>query len=160
MADSDRATSVRIGVISDTHVKTLSEMPAPILTALARVELIVHAGDFIERAVLEGLRILGEVKAVCGNMDSSELKEMLPQKELFVVNRKKIGLTHGSGGPWGIADRIRDMFQEVDIIIYGHSHEACNQFIRGSLLFNPGRARDSFGLLEISDQIKAEIVTV
>ena len=160
MATNDRVTPVRIVVISDTHISTLSEMPAPILTALAKVDLIVHAGDFTERAVLEGLKTLGEVKAVSGNMDSSELKEMLPQKELFVVNRRKIGLTHGSGGPWGIADRIRDMFSEVDIIIYGHSHEAKHQSIRGSLLFNPGRARDSFGLLEIGDQVKAEIVTI
>jgi len=52
------------------------------------------------------------------------------------------------------------MFTNADIIIYGHSHEAQNQFIRGSLLFNPGRARDSFGLLEISAEIKAEIIQV
>ncbi len=160
MATNDRVTPVRIGVISDTHIMTLSEMPAPILTALAKVDLIVHAGDFTERAVLEGLRTLGKVKAISGNMDSSELKEMLPRKELFVVNGRTIGLTHGSGAPWGIAGRIRDMFPEVDIIIYGHSHQATNQFLRGSRLFNPGRARDSFGLLEIGEEIKAEIVTL
>jgi predicted phosphodiesterase len=28
----------------------------------SRVDLIVHTGDFTERAVLEGLRTLGEVK--------------------------------------------------------------------------------------------------
>jgi putative phosphoesterase len=160
MIAGNRVTPVRIGVISDTHVGTLGEMPAPILTALAKVDLIVHAGDFTERAVLEGLRALGKVKAVSGNMDSGELKEMLPQKELFVVNRKTIGLTHGSGAPWGIASRIRDCFQEADIIIFGHSHQATDQFLRGSRLFNPGRARDSFGLLEIGDEIKAEIIAV
>jgi putative phosphoesterase len=160
MVDSDRATPLRIGVISDTHVRTLSEIPTPILAALAKADLIVHAGDFTERAVLEGLRTLGKVKAVSGNMDASELKEMLPGKELFVVNGRRIGLTHGSGAPWGIANRIRDMFPEADVIIYGHSHKAGKQFIRGSLLFNPGRARDSFGLLEIGDETKAEIVTV
>ncbi len=160
MADSERVAPVRIVVISDTHLRTLSEMPTPILTALAKVDLIVHAGDFTERAVLEGLRTLGKVKAVSGNMDSSELKEMLPRKELFVVNGRTIGLTHGSGAPWGIVGRIRDMFEEVDIIIYGHSHQATNQLLRGSRLFNPGQARDSFGLLEIDDEIKAEIVTV
>jgi putative phosphoesterase len=151
---------LRIGVISDTHVKTFGEIPEPILIALADVDLIVHAGDFTERAVLEGLRTLGEVKAVYGNMDSGELKSMLPQKELFVVSGKRIGLTHGSGGPWGMARRVREMFSDVDIIIFGHSHEPSNQFVRGSLLFNPGRARDSFGLLTIDDEIKAEIIRV
>jgi len=43
----------------------------------------------------------------------------------------------------------------VDIIIYGHSHEAKKQLIRGSLLFNPGRARDSFGIIEIGAELKA-----
>jgi len=151
---------LRIGVIADTHVRTFSEIPSPILVALAEVDLIVHAGDFTEMAVLEGFRTLGEVKAVQGNMDSLELKRMLPQKELFVVNRKKIGLIHGSGEPWGMADRIRQMFRDVDIIIFGHSHEPCNRFIRGSLLFNPGRGRDSFGLITIDDEIKAEIKDV
>lgn len=151
---------MRIGIISDTHVTTFDEIPAPIVTALGGVDLIVHAGDFTKRAVLEGLRRLGEVKAVCGNMDSDELRGMLPHKELFVVNGKKIGLTHGSGGPWGIAGRVREMFSDVDVIIYGHSHEPNNQFIRGSLLLNPGRARDSFGLLTINDDIKAEIIRV
>ena len=151
---------LRIGVISDTHVETLGEIPHPILVALAEVDLIIHAGDFTERAVLEGLRSLGEVKAVYGNMDSDELRVMLPQKELFIVSGKKIGLTHGSGGRWGIADRVKEMFSDVDIIIYGHSHVPSNHYIGRSLLFNPGRARDSFGLLTIDDEIKAEIISV
>jgi len=151
---------LRIGVIADTHVRAFSEIPSPILVALARVDLIIHAGDFTETAVLEGLGTLGEVKAVHGNMDSARLKRMLPPKELFIVNGKKIGLIHGSGGPWGMADRVRRMFKDVDIIIFGHSHQPYNQFIGGSLLFNPGRARDSFGLLTIDDEIKAEIKEV
>ena len=95
----------RIGVISDTHVKKFSDIPDPILISLAEADLIVHAGDFTEMAVLEGLRTLGEVKAVCGNMDSGELRRILPQKELFIANGKRIELIHGSGGPEGIAFR-------------------------------------------------------
>jgi putative phosphoesterase len=151
---------MRIGVISDTHVKTFDDLPAPIITALAGVDLIVHAGDFTERPVLEGLRRLGAMKAVCGNMDSAELKRTLPQKELFIVNGKKIGLIHGWGAPWGIASRVREKFSDVAIIIFGHSHQTCNQYIGGSLLFNPGRASDSFGLLTIDDEVRAEIIKV
>ena len=151
---------MRIGVISDTHVTTVDEIPARILRALAEVDLIVHAGDFTQKAVLDGLRTLGEVKAVAGNMDSGVLKEILPRKELFVVGEKKVGLVHGSGGPWGIAGRVRKLFSDMDLIIYGHSHVPFNQYVGGSLLFNPGRARDSFGLLTIDDEIKAEILTV
>jgi len=148
---------MRIVVLSDTHASQLSEIPGPLLTALDEADLIIHAGDFTQKAVLDGLRTMGEVKAVCGNMDSGELKSTLPQKEQFTVGGKRIGLVHGSGGHWGIADRMREMFDDVDIIIYGHSHEPCNRYIGETLLFNPGRGRDSFGLITIDDEIRAEI---
>ncbi len=151
---------MKIGVISDTHVRTIAEIPAMTLKALAGADLIVHAGDFTERAVLDGLKTIGEIKAVAGNMDSGELKEILPQKELFVVSDRKIGLIHGSGGPWGIASRVRELFGDVDIIIYGHSHESHNQYVKGSLMFNPGQARNSFGLLTLGDELNAEIIRV
>jgi putative phosphoesterase len=151
---------LRIGVISDTHTSSIDELPAKIIKTLTRVNLIIHAGDFTERAVLEGLKKLGKVKAVCGNMDSDELKKILPQKELFEVDHKKIGLVHGSGGPWGIAARVRELFGDADIIIYGHSHQPDNQYIGESLMFNPGQARNSLGLLTIEKEIKAEIIRV
>ena len=151
---------MRIGVISDTHVKTVDELPAKILKVLAGVDFIVHAGDFTDKAVLDGLRNIGEVKAVAGNMDSGELQKALPQKELLVLGGKKIGLIHGSGGPQGIAGRVRELFDDADIIIYGHSHEACNRYVKGSLMFNPGQARDSFGILTLGDEIQAEIVRI
>ena len=48
--------SMRIGVISDTHVKKINESPTTILEVLAGVDLIVHAGDFSKRDVLDELR--------------------------------------------------------------------------------------------------------
>jgi putative phosphoesterase len=155
-----QAATVTIGVISDTHARDLSGIAAPVLKALAEVDLIVHAGDFTERGVLEGLKTLGEVKAVCGNMDSGELKEMLPRQDLFLVGGKRVGLIHGVGAPWGITNRVKDAFPEADIIIFGHSHQACNRFLGESLLFNPGRARDSFGILKIGTEVDAEIIPV
>jgi len=149
-----------IGVISDTHARTIHDIPARVLKALSETDLIVHAGDFTHMAVLDGLRAIGEVKAVAGNMDSILLKTRLPQKELFEVAGRTVGLTHSSGGPRGMADRIRDMFTDVDLIIYGHSHEPWNETNRGTLMFNPGRGRYSFGLITIEDEIKAEIIAI
>lgn len=151
---------MKIGVISDTHADLLRQVPAPVLKALSEVDLIVHAGDFTEIAVLEGLRALAEVKAVAGNMDSAEIKRVLPRRESFVIEGRRFGLTHGSGPSWGIADRVRSMFDDVDVVIYGHSHQPASEYIKGTLLFNPGRARNSFGIMTIDDRIETEIVTI
>ncbi len=149
---------MKLGIISDTHVRTINEIPAAVRNALANVDIIIHAGDFTQEAVLDGLRLIGEVKAVCGNMDSIELKRSLPEKDVFEAGGKKIGLIHGSGAPRGIAERIRKQFSGVDIIVFGHSHEPCNRYIQGVLLVNPGQAKYSFGLLTIDDEIRVDIL--
>jgi putative phosphoesterase len=149
---------LKLGIISDTHVNTIDEIPVTIKKALADTDLIVHAGDFTRKAVLDGLREMGQVKAIRGNMDSPELKGILPEKIVFEVNEKKIGLIHGSGAPWGIAERVKKQFTGVDIIIFGHSHEPCNRYVQGVLLFNPGEAKSSFGILTIEDGINARIL--
>ena len=149
---------MRLGIISDTHANNVYEIPTAVRKALADVDLIVHAGDFIHKAVLDGLRAIKPVKAVHGNMDSPALKKILPERDEFEVNGKKIGLIHGSGAPWGIAERVRKQFGSVDIITFGHSHETCNRYMQGVLLFNPGQAKNSFGLLTIDDRVDARIL--
>lgn len=148
---------MKIGIVSDTHVETIDDIPSRVREALSQVDLIVHAGDFTSQAVLDGLRELGNVQAVCGNMDSGRLRAELSPEKVFSVGGKQIGLTHGSGSRHGIAARIRKMFDDVDIIIYGHSHVADIQTIEGTLLINPGPVRESFGILTIEDDITAEI---
>lgn len=149
---------MKIGVISDTHARTIEGIPLSILKALETVDLIVHAGDFTQKAVLDGLQAIGQVKAVYGNMDSQELKRILPERDMFETSGKRIGIIHGSGTPWGIAERIRKQFSGVDIIVFGHSHEPYNNYIQGVLLFNPGQVKNSFGLLTIDDRIIADII--
>jgi putative phosphoesterase len=151
---------VKIGVISDTHATSFAELPGRIVQTLAEVDLIVHAGDFVVRDVLEGLKRLGEVKAVRGNMDSGELKRILPEKEVVVIEGKKIGIIHGWGAPDGIDERVGGMFEDVDIIIYGHSHYPQNELKRGVLFFNPGRAKNSFGILTIGREVSGEIINL
>ncbi len=151
---------MRIGVVSDTHLTSFAQVPDRILLALVEVDLIIHAGDFVTRDVLDGLRRLGEVKAVRGNMDSDELKQVLPEKELLLIEGKRIGITHGSGSPYGIDDRVGRMFEDVDVIVFGHSHHFQNEIKKGILFFNPGQARNSFGILTVGKEVKGEIISL
>jgi len=128
---------MRIAVLSDTHVNILARLPKKIIDALSTVDLIIHAGDFTDMQVLEQLKQLSEVRAVQGNMDSAELKTILPAKAIIEVAGKRIGITHGSGSPWGIETRVRKIFEadRVNIIVYGHSHRSQNRVI-GNILFS------------------------
>jgi putative phosphoesterase len=149
---------VKIGVLSDSHVTSFDQLNDKILAALADVDLIVHAGDFVTRDVLDGLKQMGKVKAVRGNMDSDEIKGILPEKELLEIEGRKIGVIHGWGSPYGIDGRVENAFSEVDIIIYGHSHYPQNETKNGVLFFNPGQARNSFGILTVGAEVSGKII--
>ncbi|MBW1827869.1 MAG: metallophosphoesterase family protein, partial [Deltaproteobacteria bacterium] len=58
-------------------------------------------------------------------------------------------------------------FNEVDVIIYGHSHQAESHEREGVLFFNPGTATGfsseglhSIGVLELGDSIQGQIIEV
>jgi putative phosphoesterase len=152
---------MKIAVFADTHVSLLEHIPKKIIDAISTVDLIIHAGDFTAVQVLKDLKQLREVKAVQGNMDSMELRTILPVKDIVEIENKRIGITHGSGGPRGIEEKVRKMFDrdQIDIIVYGHSHQSQNKVIDDILLFNPGKAIDSFGILTIDGGVKGEIVS-
>jgi putative phosphoesterase len=152
---------MRIAVLADTHINTLANLPRKIIDAISTVDLIIHAGDFTDVQVLKELQQLKEVKAVQGNMDSMKLKTVLPVKEIVEIENRRIGITHGSGSPWGIEERVRKMFEldRIDIILYGHSHQSQNKVINGILLFNPGKATDSFGIITIDREVQGEIIS-
>jgi len=149
---------IRIGVISDTHVRHFSQLPQELVRVLGKVDLIVHAGDIVTMDVIRGLQTLAPVYGVCGNMDLPEVKVNFPENQLLELEGKKIGIAHGSGGPAGLENRVLQLFPGADAVIFGHSHIGTNNSINGVMLFNPGRADESYGLLEIGEIISGKII--
>ena len=159
---------MKIGVISDTHIPVFAKkLPQKVYDCFKDCDLIIHVGDAIEMSVIEELSRIAETKAVCGNMDDPEMKECLPEKMLFSVAGKKIGVMHGRGPGVKVVQIAEKMFgNKADIVIFGHSHLPYNEKRNGVLFFNPGSATDwtnapycSFGIIEIDgDDIRAEIV--
>ncbi len=147
-----------IGVISDTHVRHFNQLPQELVRVLGTVDMIVHAGDIITMDVIQGLQTLAPVHGVCGNMDLPEVRLSLPQKKMIEVSGKKVGIVHGSGGPAGLESRVKQLFPGADAVVFGHSHISTNEIMDGVLLFNPGRADESYGLLEIGSVIRGKIV--
>jgi hypothetical protein len=67
----------------------------------------------------------------------------------------------------GLEERIWGEFQNVDVIVYGHSHHNANHLRDNVLLFNPGTATGysssgthSIGILELDQRIRGKIITV
>jgi putative phosphoesterase len=149
---------LRIGVISDTHARHFTQLPKELIRMLGTVDLIVHAGDIVTMDVVQGLQTLAPVHGVCGNMDLPEVRVYLPEKQVLELEGKKIGIVHGSGGPAGLENRVLQLFPGADAVIFGHSHIGANASINGVMLFNPGRADESYGLLEVGETISGKIV--
>lgn len=157
---------MKIGVISDTHIPVnAEEIPRKILEDFKGAELILHAGDLVELYVLDVLKEIAEVKTVFGNMDSPQVRKALPQKEIIEIKNFKIGLIHGWGAPDQLRGMVRKEFENVDVIVYGHSHSPLNESIEDVLFFNPGSPTDkefapynAYGILEIDDTIRGKII--
>ncbi|MFW6056605.1 MAG: metallophosphoesterase family protein [Chloroflexota bacterium] len=148
-----------IVALSDSHATSLSSLSPALRDALKGADVIVHAGDQVESTVFEELKASGNLIAVAGNMDSTALKVALPVRQLFTAEGKTIGVTHGSGAPRGIQQRVRALFPEnPDIIIYGHSHVAHAGTVNGSLMVNPGPAASSYAVVTIAGDVTAHIV--
>ena len=159
---------MKILVLSDTHIPVAAhDLPDAVYEAAQDVDMIFHAGDFVDIKFLEKLRSIKEVKGVRGNMDSKAIQETLNIKEIITVEKSRIGLIHGYGAPSEILNTVRKEFDDkVDCIVFGHSHKALNIKKDGILYFNPGSPTDkifasqnTYGILEVTDKkIEGKIV--
>jgi uncharacterized protein len=156
---------VKIGIISDTHMpKRAKVIPNSLKAGLSDVELIIHAGDWSEVFVVELLEQIAPVVGVRGNIDSDEIKEKFQDKLILDINGYKIGVVHGHIGKRNrkTHERAVDAFkdQQVDCIVFGHSHIPYQQMHGKILLYNPGSPTDkrfqkeySYGILTLQDVI-------
>ena len=158
---------MKIGVISDTHLRDPHpEFRKMIEFHFKDVEKIFHTGDFVDWSVVEYLSNQKELIGVCGNMDPPEIRKNLPHQRVIELSGFKIGLIHGGGAPLGLESRVREEFDEVDAIIYGHTHTPANHLVKKIYFFNPGSPTRSFihrgtlGLLHLSEKIEGEIIKI
>lgn len=166
---------VKIGVVSDTHLTKIDPSNSNQQKFFQKAEelfsdvsLILHAGDIGSFEVINFLEKFAPVKAVFGNMDDLILRRTFPEKLILELEEARIGLTHGSGAPWQITDRVFQAFnnEDLDCLVFGHTHEPFNQVVSDVLLFNPGSPTDtvytsqnSLGLLYLGGKkIKGEII--
>lgn len=157
----------KVLLLADTHLRTSGKrFPGVLLAEMDKADLILHVGDFIDSSVLEEIEKYAPVEAVYGNVDRDELKERLSSKKKIEIAGVKIGLVHGHLGKGKTTpERALLSFEdeEVDLIIFGHSHIPYHEEVNGVTLYNPGSATAkrfqknfSYGWLTIHDSFRIE----
>ena len=136
-----------IGAISDTH----GLLRPQALAALAGCDPIIHAGDVGSPDVLARLGALAPVHAVRGNVDDGVWSANLPVTQRIEIDGFRIYVLHILAG---LDPQVAD---NVDAVIYGHSHQPKIETKNGTLFFNPGSAGPRrFGLPITVGRVTAE----
>ena len=123
-----------IGLISDTHGQLRSEVH----TALAGVELILHAGDVGGSEILRELELIAPTRAVFGNTDPPGDPDLVERIDTE-IGGVRIHVSHGhevgSPTPAKLLERY-----DADVIVYGHTHKQLIARVADRWVVNPGAA--------------------
>ncbi len=131
-----------IAVISDTHMpRGGRRLPDACVERIASADLLLHAGDFSTVEVLRELEAIGPpVVGVHGNVDSAELRRLLPEERVVEAAGARIAMVHDAGSRAGRLERMRRRFADrADVVVFGHSHLPLHeQAPDGFQILNPG----------------------
>jgi putative phosphoesterase len=149
-----------IGLVSDTH----GLVRPGLHTALAGVELILHAGDVGGNDVLDELGLIAPVLAVYGNTDMpGDPRHAAAIDKTFDDEPVHVSHGHEVGSP--TPEKLLARYP-AQVIVYGHTHRQLVSHADGRLVVNPGAAgarrfnlEPSVALLRLEgDRVAVEIV--
>lgn len=152
---------MRIVVVSDTHMPhSAKTIPDKLKKALVKADCILHAGDWCTMDVVRAFEAYAPVEGVAGNNDGRDLAERFGLRKRLELGGVRIGIVHGHGYGGTTESRALQAFRndQVDVILFGHSHVPLVRREGNVLLFNPGsptskrkQPRHSFGVWDIED---------
>lgn len=146
----------RIGLISDTH----SFLPESVKKFFKDCNQIWHAGDIGHIEVVNELRKIAPIKAVYGNIDGGEIRNLYPEKQFAEIEGMKIFMIHIGGYPGKYQKGVKKILQEnkIDLFISGHSHilKVMPDNDLNLLHINPGSVGNS-GFHQVKTAVKFEI---
>ena len=141
----DGVVPVSVVFISDTHVpKRARDLPDPLWDRLVTCDVVVHAGDWVDVALLDELeRRASRLVGVYGNNDHSELRRRLPEVARVELEGVRFAVVHETGDAKGREQRCAERFPDVDVLVFGHSHIPWDTTAPNGLrLLNPGSPTD------------------
>lgn len=135
---------MRIAVLSDTHAPRFwKAVPPRVAARLDGVDAILHAGDVCTADVLDELSGFAPVHAVLGNNDGEDVAAWGAPLELRIeLAGLPIAMIHDSGAAAGRGRRLRRLFPDAALVVFGHSHIPWDETTDGQRAFNPGSPTD------------------
>ncbi|MCE5222022.1 MAG: metallophosphoesterase [Clostridium sp.] len=145
-----------IAVVSDTH--RVSKYINLAKELIKDAHILIHLGDNIDDVEVLKSGFKGEVYAVTGNCDYSA---QYPKEAIIEVNGRKIFFTHGD--LYGVKNSMNNIYYrgkelDVDVVLFGHTHEQIIEEEKGIILMNPGsislpRFKGRYvGFIDINDE--------
>jgi putative phosphoesterase len=106
--------------------------------------VVVHAGDWVEVALLDELeRRSRRLVGVWGNNDGPELRARLPEVARVELGGVRLAVVHETGDARGREQRCQAAYDDVDVLVFGHSHVPWDTTTPSGLrLLNPGSPTD------------------
>jgi putative phosphoesterase len=124
-------TTIRIGVISDTH----DLLRPQAIDFLRGSDFIIHAGDICDAMIIDELERIAPVTVVRGNNDMGAWANALPETELVKIGGIFIYVIHD------LAQLDIDPHAAgVKVVVSGHSHQPVIEHRDGVIFVNPGSA--------------------
>ncbi|MBL4752654.1 MAG: metallophosphoesterase family protein [Flavobacteriales bacterium] len=146
----------RIGLLSDTH----NMLSPSVFNHFKDVDEIWHAGDIGTPAITDALAAFKPVRAVYGNIDGTDLRQLFPEHLKFRCEEVKVWMTHIGGYPKRYDPRVKAEIQRnpPDLFICGHSHILKVIYDKRLKLLhiNPGAA-GKYGIQQVSTLVRFAI---
>lgn len=123
-SDRARGGGIRLLIIADTHLSTRArDLPARVWDEVDTVDVVIHAGDWMDPALLDTLEKRADRLIACwGNNDGPELRERLPEVARATLDGVRLAVTHEAGASAGREKRMAKAYPDTDILVFGHSH--------------------------------------
>ncbi|HEX2772713.1 MAG TPA: metallophosphoesterase [Micromonosporaceae bacterium] len=136
---------MRLVITADTHVPGRArDLPGELWRAVDRADVVVHAGDWTDPALLDALTARARALiGVYGNNDGAELRERLPEVATAELGGMHVAVVHETGPRQRREERCAARFPDQDLLFFGHSHIPWDtRAANGLRLLNPGSPTD------------------
>ena len=158
---------MRLLLLADTHVPRRAKvLPDVVWNEIDRADVVIHAGDWVEVALVDAIATRGRLIGCYGNNDGPDVRARLPEVARETLDGVRFAVVHETGPSTGRDERMAAGYPDVDVLVFGHSHIPWDATASTGLrLLNPGSPTDrrrqpfcTYLTAEVSDGTLRDVV--